>query len=61
MLVLCMREDDKVIVGDPKNPVCVIQIVEVRGQKIRVGFEAARSIPVHREEIANRIIQQGDN
>lgn len=60
MLVLTMRQEDKVLIGDPKNPICVVQIVDVCGQKIRVGFDAPRSLSVNREEIANKIIQQGD-
>lgn len=61
MLAITRQRDERVLIGDPKNPLCIIKIINIKGDRVIIGFEAAQSIPVHREEIANRIIQQGDN
>ena len=47
MLILTRRVGENVIVGDD----IVISIIEVRGDAVRVGIEAPRSLSVHREEV----------
>ena len=37
----------------------VITIVDIRGDKVRVGIDASKDIPVHREEVYRQI--QGDS
>lgn len=51
MLVLSRKRDEKVMIGDD----VVITIVDIRGDKVRLGIEAPRETPVHREEIFNAI------
>jgi carbon storage regulator len=53
MLVLSRQIDESIIVGDTIK----ITIVDVRGDKVRLGIEAPREITVHREEIY-KIIQE---
>ncbi len=53
MLVLSRHKDQAIIIGDDIK----ITIVDVRGDKVRLGIDAPRSIPVHREEIYD-IIQK---
>lgn len=53
MLVLSRHKDEAIIIGDDIK----ITIVDVRGDKVRLGIDAPRSIPVHREEIYD-IIQK---
>jgi carbon storage regulator len=36
----------------------VVTIVDIRGDKVRVGIEADTAIPVHRKEIYDVIIRQ---
>lgn len=55
MLVVTRREGEKIVIGDPANPVAVVEVVSVWGERVRVGVEADRSIPVHREETARKI------
>ncbi|GAA0278837.1 carbon storage regulator CsrA [Cryptosporangium japonicum] len=47
MLVLTRRPGESVMVGDD----VVITVLEVRGDVVRLGIRAPRSVPVHREEV----------
>lgn len=47
MLVLARARDQSIIIGDDIK----ITIVEVRGNKVRLGIDAPQGVSVHREEI----------
>ena len=47
MLRISRRAGERIMLGDDT----VIEILEVRGQTVRLGIDAPRSIPVYREEI----------
>jgi carbon storage regulator len=47
VLVLTRRPGESVMVGDD----VVITVLEVRGDVVRLGIRAPRSVPVHREEV----------
>lgn len=47
MLVLSRTKDQSIIIGDNIK----ITIVDVRGDKVRLGITAPKDVPVHREEI----------
>ncbi len=51
MLVLSRQKDESVIIGDDIE----VTIVDVRGDKVRLGITAPRSISVHRKEIYEAI------
>ncbi len=51
MLVLSRQKDESIIIGDDIE----ITIVDVRGDKVRLGINAPRSISVHRKEIYEAI------
>ena len=51
MLVLSRQVDQSILVGEGVR----ITIVEVRGDKVRIGVEAPRSIAVHRSEVREAI------
>lgn len=65
MLVLSREKDERIFIGPFKMPDGTeipridITVVEVRGSKVRLGIEADSSIPVHREEVFNRIGKNG--
>ena len=47
MLVLSRHRDESIMIGDD----IVVTIVDIRGDKVRLGIEAPAEIPVHRQEI----------
>lgn len=51
MLVLTRQRDESIMIGDDVE----IIIVDVRGDKVRLGITAPKSIPVHRREIYDNI------
>ena len=51
MLVLSRKRNQTIRIGDD----IVITIVDIRGDKVRVGIEAPSNIPVHRSEIYDAI------
>lgn len=51
MLVLSRMKDESIIIGDD----ITITIVDVHGNKVRLGISAPRSISVHRKEIYDAI------
>jgi len=51
MLVLSRHRDESIIIGDN----IVITIVDIRGDKVRLGIEAPTEIPVHRQEVYEAI------
>jgi carbon storage regulator len=36
-----------------------VKVIEIKGTQIRIGIEAPKEIPVHREEVANKIKNEG--
>ena len=51
MLVLSRQRDESIIIGDN----IVITIVDIRGDKVRLGIQAPTEIPVHRQEVYEAI------
>lgn len=47
MLVLSRKKDESIVIGD----VIRIVVIEIRGDKVRLGIEAPKDIDVHRFEI----------
>ena len=59
MLILTRRVNESFRIGND----VIVTILGLKGNQVRVGIEADKSIPVHREEIWQRIQkeQQGNN
>lgn len=51
MLVLSRQKDESIIIGDDIE----IIIVDVRGDKVRLGITAPKSVSVHRKEVYESI------
>ncbi|MGE3106716.1 MAG: carbon storage regulator [Phycisphaerales bacterium] len=58
MLVITRREGEEVVIGDPRNPIGIVRIASIKGDRVRVAFEFPRDIDVHRREVANQIIEE---
>jgi len=54
MLVLSRHRDESIIIGDD----IIITIVDVRGDKVRLGIDAPTEIPVHRQEVYEAILRE---
>ena len=51
MLVLSRKKNESVVINDN----ITIVVVEIRGDKVRLGIEAPKNVPVHRKEIYDAI------
>jgi len=51
MLVLSRQRDESIMIGDDVE----ITIVDIRGEKVRLGINAPAHIPVHRKEVYEAI------
>jgi len=51
MLILTRRVGETLMVGDQVT----VTVLGVKGNQVRLGVNAPRDVPVHREEIYNRI------
>ena len=51
MLVLSRQRDESIMIGDN----VVVTIVDIRGDKVRLGIDAPSEIPVHRREVYEAI------
>lgn len=51
MLVLSRQRDESIVIGDNIE----ITIVDIRGDKVRLGINAPTEIPVHRREVYDAI------
>lgn len=58
MLVITRREGEEVVIGDPKNPIGVVRIASIKGDRVRVAFDFPRDIDVHRREVADQIVNE---
>ncbi|MDG1837476.1 MAG: carbon storage regulator [Phycisphaerales bacterium] len=58
MLVITRREGEEVVIGDPSNPIGVVRIASVKGDRVRLAMDFPREIEVHRREIADQILTE---
>tara|TARA_B100000809_G_C14881364_1_gene439301 strand:+ start:363 stop:590 length:228 start_codon:yes stop_codon:yes gene_type:complete len=56
MLVLSRQRDESIIIADNIK----ITIVDIRGDKVRLGIDAPKEIPVHRQEVFDAIQREND-
>jgi len=58
MLVITRREGEEVVIGDPRNPIGIVRIASIKGDRVRIAFEFPRNIDVHRREVADQILEE---
>ena len=59
MLVITRKEGEEIVIGDPANPLGVVRIASIKGDRVRVALDFPREVPVHRREVASQIIESG--
>ncbi len=59
MLVITRREGEEIVIGDPRNPIGVVRIASVKGERVRIAFDFPREVEIHRREVADQILTQG--
>jgi len=55
MLVLSRKKNESIVIN---NDITIV-VVEIRGDKVRLGVEAPKEVPVHRREVYDAI-QRGN-
>lgn len=53
MLVLSRKKNESIVIDEH----IVITVLEIRGDKVRLGIEAPKSVPIHRSEVYAAICQ----
>ena len=53
MLVLSRKKNESIVINDD----ITIVVVEIRGDKVRLGVEAPKEVPVHRREVYDAILK----
>ena len=53
MLALTRRVGEEVVIGDPKQPLGMIRVVDIHGDKVRLAFDFPREVDINRKELAD--------
>lgn len=56
MLVLSRHKDETIMIGDDIE----LTIVDIRGEKVRIGIKAPSTVPVHRKEVYDAIRNENE-
>ena len=51
MLVLSRKKNETIIINDN----IIVTVIEIRGDKVRLGFDAPKDVPIHRREVYDAI------
>ena len=51
MLVLSRKKDESIIINDN----IIVTVVGIWGDKVRLGFDAPKEVPIHRREVYEAI------
>jgi carbon storage regulator len=57
MLVVSRKKNEKIVINDDIE----IVVVEIRGDKVRLGINAPKEVPVHRQEVYDAIQRNKQN
>lgn len=51
MLVLSRKTNERVVIGENIE----VHVIDIRGDRVKLGFSAPANVPIHREEVFRRI------
>lgn len=54
MLILSRKRHEKIMIGDN----IIVQVMDTKGDDVRIGITAPKDVPVHREEVYEQIKAQ---
>ena len=57
MLVLSRHRDEAIIIGDDIK----VTVMDIRGDKVRLGIDAPKEVPIHREEVRQALEREKAN
>jgi len=57
MLVLSRKKNESIVINND----ITVTVVEIRGDKVRLGIVAPKEVPVHRQEVYNAIHGKADS
>ena len=60
MLVLSRKKGEEIIATSPSGEVLRLHVVEIRGDKVRLGLDCAREWIIHRREVHDAIKKEND-
>ena len=52
--MLSRKKNESIVLGSGPDAIAIV-VVEIRGDKVRLGIEAPREVPVHRREVYDAI------
>ena len=61
MLALTRRIGEEIVIGDPAEPLGVIRVVEIHGDKVRLSFDFPRKVKINRRELAEEKLRHQRN
>ncbi|MEO1236891.1 MAG: carbon storage regulator [Planctomycetota bacterium] len=53
MLALTRRVGEEIVIGNPKDPLGMIRVVDIHGDKVRLAFDFPREVDINRRELAD--------
>ncbi|MEM8835472.1 MAG: carbon storage regulator [Planctomycetota bacterium] len=59
MLVITRREGEEIVIGDPSNPIGVVRIAGIKGDRVRVALDFPKDVELYRREVAEQIVSEG--
>lgn len=54
MLVLSRKKNESIVINDN----VIVTVIDVRGDKVRIGIDAPRDVAVHRQEVLEAILNE---
>ncbi len=58
MLVLSRKRDESIVLGPPNGDLVEVTVIDIRGDKVRLGIQVPREWTLHRKEVYQAIQQE---